>query len=576
MSKSSIHFVKSFSTESPSSSVSDSRVNGAELKEEAAQFPPHRPPPEPPDPEPTNGQENDEIDHKRLQQDQLMGRRTPQPATPTIRPPLRSLSLNSQRESTHQSPIQFSPSHSISCSKVATPINSKQPPLTLDSRSQCIAQGSQLPSTPPISLQAPVAEVTKPHVNSEMVLCNSCTTITPFPPMSEFGSSKLCRKELVLLRDALPTLLSTPMSQLHRSLNSRYHHKCNHRQHTVMCQPIIDNRLYTQQCIIRQGVWKIDENRRSSISIYTCTCTYIESCQQEYHQLIESHPVARCILDKFRSDFRAYRGDIEKRRKKPHKEVAAKQCTTPRGKLLPHWMDSSTERLLEHPFAEQFQTTTSITGPWVCGCDITVAILTVMMFRSAFGVSISLEHFVNSCCYQCHPHSHRVQQTLIKLKEAHDNICIKLDIYNRKSMKFTGSNCECPTQDIIAICNDLNIIYKVFPPEEVESWLIEYPHFAEIHLQPHGIHGFCLYMQIPPYCFAVPLFESDGSRDESSYHLLKTHFKRVVCEINEQLHVERERFFEREPELRNKGNLGLIYPYRFDSKAECRYLHITT
>jgi hypothetical protein len=330
-------------------------------------------------------------------------------------------------------------------------------------------------------------------------------------------------------------------------------------------QPIVDHSLYIQQCIIRQGAWKIDDKVKAPISI----C--MGSCQE---RLIESHPVARCILDKFRSNFRAYRGDIEKRRKKPQKEVAAKQCTTPRGKLLPHWMDSSTERL-EYAFAEQFQTCNSIIGPWACGCDITTPILAVILFRSAFGVSIWLEHFVNSHCHHCCPCSHRVQRTLIKLKKAHDNICVKLDTYDRKPEKLSSLNCECPTEDIVATCNDLNIIYRVFSAEEVESWLIEYPHFVEIYLQSQGIHIFCLYMQIPPFCFAVPLFEIDGSRDNRSYQLLESHFAQAVREINKQLLVEREKFFERKPKQRDKENLGLIYPYRFDSEAECRHLHIT-
>ena len=65
MSKSSSSlFVRSFSAESPSSSFSDSRVYGAELKEGAAQPPPSRPPPEPPDPASAPGQENDETDRR--------------------------------------------------------------------------------------------------------------------------------------------------------------------------------------------------------------------------------------------------------------------------------------------------------------------------------------------------------------------------------------------------------------------------------------------------------------------------------------------------------------------------------
>ena len=526
---SSSHPIKLFSAESPSSSFSDPRVNGAELKEGAAQFPPRRrPPPEPPDPATPPGLENDETDCRRLQLYQLVGHTTSHPESPTIRPPLRSLSLNSPRESPHHPQIKFFaeyPSYrSISCTKVATPIDSKQLSHWLDSRSQCTSQGSQLPPTctPVQALSTPVSEETKPHAKSEMVL-----------PISHLNS----RSEQHLRR-----------FQLHRAVH----------------QPIIDHSLYVQQCIIQQGAWKIDDKVKAPISIH------MGSCQ---HKLIDSHPVARCILDKFRRNFRAYRGDIKKRRKKSL-EVAAKQCATPKGRLLPHWMDSSTERL-EHAFAEQFQTSDSILGPWACRCDITTPTLAVMLFRSAFGVSIWQKHFVNSDCHHCRSCSHRVQWTLIKLKKAHDDICIKLDTYDRKPEKLSSDNCKCPTEDIAALCNDLNIIYEVFPTEEVESWLIEYPHLVEIYLQSQGIRIFCLYMQIPPFCFAVPLFESDGSRDSGSYHLLKSHFTPAVHEINRQLLIEREIFFERKSEQQNKENLGLIYPYRFGSEAECRYLHIT-
>lgn len=579
---SSSSFVRSFSTESPSSSFSDSRVNGAELKEGAAQPPPGRPPPEPPDPAPVPGQENDETDRR------LQGCTTPQPATSTIRPPLRSLSLNSPRENIHRSPIEFlaeyPPYQSISCTKVPTPISSKHPPSRLDSRSQRTSQGTLLPSTLPISVQElsiSVPEVTKPHANSEMVLCNSCTTITPFPVIAKSNLPKLHRKKLVLPKiDAplTPQSTCTPVvSQLHRNqiaLGSRFRSVHERQQNTAMQQPIVNNTLYTQQSIIRQGAWEIDDKVKASICIY-----YMESCQQyEGKPLIDSHPIARCILDAFRSNFKSYRGDIKWRCEKPHKEVAAKQCTTSSRKLLPHWMDSSPEKL-EEAFAEQSQTCKSIAGPWGCGCDITIPILAVMMYRSAYGVSISLKHFVNSGCHHCRPYSHRVQWTLIKLKKSHDNICVKLNTYNRKSEKLSGHNCKCPTEDITAMCNDLNIIYEVFPIKEVENWLIEYPHFVEIHLRLHRIGTMhkipCLYMQIPPFCFAVPLFESDGSRDETSYQLLKSYFKEIVREINTQLLVEREKFFKQKLELRNKENLGLIYPYRFDSKAECRYLHIS-
>ena len=158
--------VKLFLAESSSSSFSDPQVNGAELKEGAAQFPPHRrPPPEPPDPATAPGQENDETDRRRLQLDQLVGRTTSHPESPTIRPPLRSLSLNSPRESPHRSQIKF----------LAEFPPCQRPPIRIDSRLQCVPQGSLLPSTPPIPVQAsPMleSEVTMPHANSEMVLCN--------------------------------------------------------------------------------------------------------------------------------------------------------------------------------------------------------------------------------------------------------------------------------------------------------------------------------------------------------------------------------------------------------------------
>ena len=559
MSKS--YFVRSFSAESPSSSFSDSRVNGAELKEGAAQFPPRRSPPEPPDPEPTNGQENDETDRKRLQQDQLMGHTTPYSVTPTTRPPLRSLSLNSQRESIHRSPTQFLAE--FPPFQVATQINHKQSPLRLDPRLQCISQGSRLPSTPPMPVPAlplSVSEVTTMHTNSEMVLHNSHATITPFCVMPDSNTCKSL--------DALPIRLSTPVSEVHVSghckdeliCKGRSQAQCEYQQPTAIQRPIVDNDLYIQQGMIRNRAWMISDKVKAAISI-----------EGEGDTLIDGHPIAKCILKKFRRNFESYRGDIASCCKDPRKIFTAKLCTTRKKVLLPYWMDSSIEEL-ESEFSKQFQqTSNSITWPRESQRDITIPILVAIMYCSAYGVSISFEHFVNSGCSHCAPYSRRVQWTVIKLKDAHDTTCRKLK----------SCNGEKPWEEIVAACKVPNIIYGVYKSEKSQSWLIEYPHFVEIHLQPTDrlgrVHTLpCLYMQIPPFCFAVPLFESDGSRDESLHHLLKSRFAQVVREINKQLLTEQERFFEREPELqKNKQNLGLIYPYCFDSKAECRYLRIT-
>ena len=372
-------------------------------------------------------------------------------------------------------------------------------------------------------------DITTPlFVASNIRLCSAAPLIPPSSPVSDVYGQ--CKNELIC--------------------NSRSRAQCEFQQHTP---PIVDNSLYIQQCMIREKAWKISNEAKARISI-----------QMEGEDLTDGHPIAECILKKFRCNFESYRGDIASCRKNPRKVFTAELCTTRKKVLLPYWMDSIIGEL-EKEFAKQFQQTChSII--WRSQCDATIPILVAITYRSAYGVSISLEHFVNSGCHHCHPYSHRVQRTLIKLKKAHDTTCLKLK--SRES--------ERSWEEIVATCNELNIIYEVYHTEKSQSWLIEYPHFVEIDLHPHRLGMIaCLYMQIPPFYFAVPLFESEESQDESSHHLLKSHFKQIVCEINKQLLVEQERFFEQKPEVRNEEKLGLIYPYRFDSKAECRHLHIT-
>ena len=544
---SSLLFIRSFSTESPSNTFSDPCDKGAELKEGAAQSPLGRPPPKPPNPATTYGQENNETDHR--QEQLLPGCTIPHPEESPIRslqPPLRSLSLNLPRENIHQLPIVSKENH---VKFHRTQNDSKQPPLRLDSRLPCKSEGRISPSTlstsvPPIPTQ--VSEETEAHAKSE------------------------CRKELVLPNNALPISLSTPVfkvSGAHKDemvVGGKSCTRYEYQQCTSMRQPIVDNTLYCQQCIIWEGSWKIDENAKAPITIQM-ECQPNEDGNAHpirYENVTDGHPIARCVLDKFKSNGRFYRGDTRRHRKKTNMLVTAGQCTTQTKRLFPYWMDSSTERL-EKSFAEQFQTRNFIMEPG--GCDVTLPILAVMMYRSAFGVSISLKHFVTSGCLHCYPYSLRVQWTLIELKKTHDIIVLRLKSRNRK----------CLMEEIIAKCINLNIIYEVRDATEVENWLIEYPHFVEILFRPTLGKMVCLYMQIPPFCFAMPLFESDGSQNDKAHRLLESHFTQIVCEINRKLLDEREKFFEHKPEVRKEENLGMIYPYRFDSEADCRHLHIT-
>jgi hypothetical protein len=456
-------------------------------------------------------QENDETDRRRLQ---LMGCTTPHPVLPTTLPPQRSMSLDIPSEKPHR---QYNKIFAVQAS-------------------------------------SPVSEVTKPHANSEMVLCNtcSCAIITPFPVMPGSNTRKARRSLGALLTRRVSKASGQCKDEL--ICNGRSQAQGGHQQQTTTQQPIVDNNLYIQQCMIRKGAWTISEKAKAAISM-----------KMKGEELIDGHPIAKCILSKFRSNFTSYRGDIASHRRNPKEKFTAELCTTRNGKLLPYWMDSSTEEL-EKEFADQFQQTRhSITWPRDSQRDITIPTLVAIMYRSAYGVSILLEHFVNSGCCYCFPYSRRVQWTVIKLKEAHDTTCRKLKSRNR----------EKSWEEIVAACKEVNIVYEVFKTQESQRWLIEYPHFVEIHLRPSDTIIPCLYMQIPPFCFAVPLFESDGSRDSGSYHLLESHFTQAIREINKQLQVERENFFERKPGQQNKENLGLIYPYRFDSEAECRHLHVT-
>ena len=320
-----------FSVESPSSSFSKSYINGAELKGGAAQFPPRRqPPPGPPATPP--GQENDETDHRRLQLYQLVGHTTSHPESPRIWPPLRSISLNLPRESSHRSTINFFAEYpscqSISCIE----LDSKQLSHWLDSRSQCTSHGSQLPSTctPVQALSTPVSEVTKPYANSEIVLCNSCAIITPFPIMPGSNMRK-AHGSLDALSTRSLTRIPEPSGQRKDESQAQ--------QQTIIQPPIVDNDLYVQQCMIIKGSWSISGKAKAAISM-----------KMDGEPLMNGHPIAKCILKKFRNNFESYRGDVAHCHKNPKEIFTAELCTTPKKVLLPYWMDSSTEKL-EKEFA---------------------------------------------------------------------------------------------------------------------------------------------------------------------------------------------------------------------------------
>ena len=83
-------------------------------------------------------------------------------------------------------------------------------------------------------------------------------------------------------------------------------------------------------------------------------------------------------------------------------------------------------------------------------------------------------------------------------------------------------------------------------------------------------------MQILPYFFAVP---ADCCSDTTLNYFceLQPQFPRVIQEIHKNLEIERECFFKQRPDLRDKENLVMIYPYRFDpggQHSECRFLRV--
>ena len=280
-------------------------------------------------------------------------------------------------------------------------------------------------------------------------------------------------------------------------------------QQRIPLVPIVDPDLFAQQHILKHG-WVLDRKIKWKAFLRII-------CKGGKH-LVDGHPIAKCILNKFQSSGKFYRGDFIGQRKERLLIVNARKCTTPHRMLLPSSIDGSISKL-EEAFANQFQTKRVIyikdhsSGE---DFDITIPILAAMLYRSAYGVSISLEHFVNSTCCHCTPYSREVQQTVIKLREVHDDICRKL-LSKHKSM-----------EDIVSVCKHLNIVHAWHPKREGQ--LIEYPHFVKVHVPHYGLVS-CIYMQIPPFSFAIPMFDSNGKSNDGNYNQLRQHFPRVVHEI---------------------------------------------
>ena len=320
--------------------------------------------------------------------------------------------------------------------------------------------------------------------------------------------------------------------------------------------------LMAQQVIITDG-WKenISTSKKRSLR-------HLEYTQD----LVNGHPIGKCILNAFRKDSVYYRGDFIGERK-GSLIVNSSQSTTPHRQLFSQLIDESISQW-EETFSKQFRKE----KVYYKGCDITAPLLLVLLYRSAYQGSIMISHFIHSECRDCRQCSPDILETMVKLYKNHDDTCKAA-----RQMKSSRVD-ETSAKDIISmvkekcIQKELHLLYCHSEELAHRYPYIEFPHFVEV-----GIHYrrkkyyrktlHMVYMQIPPYFFAVP---ADCSSD-TTYREPEPHFMNVVQEINQELVRERDSFFDQRPDLRDKENLVMIYPYRFDPDgrhSECRFLRV--
>ena len=312
-------------------------------------------------------------------------------------------------------------------------------------------------------------------------------------------------------------------------------------------------RLLAQQIVIVKG-WKEHVSSLNKHSLKNLAYT---------QDLINGHPIGKCILTAFHRNSLYYRGDFIGERKGPPL-VNSSQNTTPHRKLFSPETDASIS-MWEKAFSEQFGKQRILFKER----DITAPLLAVILYRCAYQGSIMINHFILSECKDCMCCRLSIQKAMLKLDYHHSLICRLA-----RQMSSKEYNEESATKDHH---EQIHLLYHHCESLAHNYPRIEFPHFVEVGIQRREkkltklLH--IIYMQIPPYFFAVL---ADCCED-TTFSELQPQFPSVIREIHKKLEIEQECFFRQRPDLRDKEDLVMIYPYRFDpggQHSECRFLRV--
>ena len=310
-------------------------------------------------------------------------------------------------------------------------------------------------------------------------------------------------------------------------------------------------RLLAQQIVIVKG-WKEHISSPNKHSLKNLAYT---------QDLVNGHPIGKCILTAFHRKSLYYRGDFIGERKGPPL-VNPSQNTTPHRKLFSLQTDASIS-MWEKAFSEQFGKQQILFKEHV----ITAPLLVVILYRCAYQGSIMINHFFE--CRDCISCRLGIQKAMLKLDYHHSLMC-KLAQQMSSKEYDEESAAKDHREQMYLLYHHCESLARNYPR-------IEFPHFVEVRIQrpekklPNFLH--IIYMQIPPYFFAVP---ADCCED-TTFHELQPQFPSVIREIHKKLKIEKECFFRQRPNLRDKEDLVMIYPYRFDPEgqhSECRFLRV--
>ena len=312
-------------------------------------------------------------------------------------------------------------------------------------------------------------------------------------------------------------------------------------------------RLLAQQIVIVKG-WKEHISSPNKHSLKNLAYT---------QDLVNGHPIGKCILTAFHRKSLYYRGDFIGERKGPPL-VNSSQNTTPHRKLFSLQTDASIS-MWEKAFSEQFGKQQILFKEH----DITAPLLVVILYRCAYQGSIMINHFFERRDCMCYRLSVQLQKAMLKLDYHHSLMC-KLAQQMSSKEYDEESAAKDHREQMYLLYHHCESLARNYPR-------IEFPHFVEVRIQrpekklPKFLH--IIYMQIPPYFFAVP---ADCCED-TTFRELQPQFPSVIREIHKKLEIEKECFFRQRPNLRDKEDLVMIYPYRFDPEgqhSECRFLRV--